>query len=202
MPFTRPSVYPDWATSGTRTNPGSPAIAQGYVPDFVPPAEWHNWQFGYAGDWIRWLDQQVQQNYANVEFDAIVGTGGTYPDINSMIAAIQAGTVITKVLVSTLQTLAVTQVIPAGIADLELVFKPQAFYSKGISSTPGLQIDGQRITVRGGRWLSFSGVSDVAILLSATSRNCRIKDINFNSCTTAISDLGTGNELSGNIEEV
>jgi len=202
MPYSRPSVYPDWALTGTRTNPGTPAINTGYTPDFIPPAEWHNWQFGYLGDWVRWLDQQQQINASQFEYDAIVGTNGTYATINAMIAAITGGAQIHKVLVTTPQTLTSTQIITSGIVDLWLTFRPDAVYTKGLTTTPGLSIQGQRITIEGGRWTSFNGGSDVAIQLEAASKNCRIINTNFAGNTTDINDLGTNNVIANIIQEV
>lgn len=200
---TRPSTYPDWALTGTRSNPGGSAINTGYTPDFIPPASWHNWQFGFLGDWVRWLDYVTQLNLAQFEFDAVVGTNGSYPDINSLMTAIIGGaTGLNKILVTTAQTLAATQVIPSTITDMEFVFKPSTVYSKGLTTTPGLSIAGQRITIRGGRWTSFNGGSDVAIQFEAASKNCRAVDINFAGNTTAINDLGANNNLANNIEEV
>jgi hypothetical protein len=201
-PYTRPTTYPDFCLAGTRTSPSGSEINTGYQPDQIPPCEEHNWLVGTTGDWVRWLDQQQQANAASLEFDAVVGTNGNYPDINTLCAAITGGAVINKVLVTTLQTLAATQIIPSTITDLELVFKPSAFYSKGGSVTPGLQIAGQRITIRGGRWMNFSGGSDVAIQLTSASKNCRISDINFYLCTTAVQDLGNNNTIEGICEEV
>lgn len=202
MPFSRPTFYPDFCTTGTRTQPSGGETLSGYLPNEIPPCEEHNYLFGTTGDWIRWLDQQEQLSFSNQEFDAVIGTSGNYPDINTMIAAITGGAIINKVLVATLQTLAATQVITSGILDLELVFKPNAFYSKGGAVTPGLSILGQRITVRGGRWMNFNGGSDVAISLGGSARNCRIADVNFFNCTTAVADGGVNTTLLGNIEEV
>lgn len=202
MSYSRPSVYPDWALAGTRTNPGDPAINTGYAPNFRPPAEWHNWQFGYAGDWIRWLDQQQQLNAAQFAYDATVGTGGTYADINALIAAITGGANIHKVLVTTVQTLTATQVITSAITDLWFDFQPAAFYSKGLTTTPGISIQGQRITINGGRFTSFNGISDVAIQLESGSKNCRIINANFANNTTDINDLGINNVIANIINEV
>jgi hypothetical protein len=202
MPYSRPSNYPDFCTTGTRDAPTSGEILSGYLPNQIPPCEEHNYLFGTTGDWVRWLDQQEQLNSSQLAFDATVGTGGTYPDINSLVAAITGGAQINRVLVTTLQTLAATQLITSGITDLELVFKPQAFYSKGGAVTPGLSIAGQRITIRGGRWMNFSGGSDVAIAVQSTARNCRIADVNFFTCTKAINDAGVNTVIEGTIEEV
>lgn len=202
MPVTRPSAIPFWAVTGTRLNPGTPATNVGWQPDEVPPCEWMNYLQGLCGDWIAWLDQEQQMNASQLEFDATIGTNGTYPDINSLMTAMAGGFVANKVLVTTLQTLATSQIIPNTIADLEFVFKPNAFYSKGLGVTPGLICHGQRITFRGGRWMNFNNAGDKAIQLAADSKNCRIADINFFNCDTAVDDLGQNNVIEGIIEEV
>ena len=201
--YTRPSVYPDFCTNtANRSAPSVGEVAAGYQPDQIPPCEEHNYLFGTTGDWIRWLDQQQQLAAVQLEFDATIGTGGTYADINAMMTAIAAGTVINKALVITPQTLTSTEVIPSTVTDLEIVFKPGAFINKGGSVTPGLQIAGQRIRITGGRFTNFNGGSDVCIQLTSTAKNCRINGVNFFNSTTSIADGGNGNVLSNNIEEV
>lgn len=203
MPVTRPTTYPDWCLTGTRTAPSGSEINTGYQPDQIPPCEEHNWLWGFLGDWIRWLDQQEQLDEAQFEYDAIVGTNGTYPDINALDAAIVGGAIHHKVLVTTPQTLATPQVISAGVTDLWLTFLPQAIYTKTISVTIGLVVHGQRITIDGGRWAGFSGISEEAIRFESDSKNCRATGINFAvDCTTGLNDLGTNNAIYGNIDEV
>jgi hypothetical protein len=57
MSYTRPTYYPDFCLTGTRTPPPNGEVQTGYQPDQIPPCEEHNYLFGTAGDWIRWLDQ-------------------------------------------------------------------------------------------------------------------------------------------------
>lgn len=55
----RPSVLPEFATSGTlRTRPVAFEV-DGYPYGFPVPSQMHNWQFGVAGDWITYLDQRA-----------------------------------------------------------------------------------------------------------------------------------------------
>lgn len=203
MSVTRPTTYPDWCTTGTRTSPSGSEIMTGYKPDQIPPCEEHNWLWGFLGDWIRWLDQQEQLDGAQNEYDATVGTGGTYADINALIAAITGGAVHHKVLVTTPQTLASAQVITSAITDLWLVFLPQAVYTPTSGVATGMIVHGQRITVEGGRWAGFSGGGDQAIRFESDSKNCRATGINFASdCTTGLNDIGTNNISYGIMDEV
>lgn len=202
MPFSRPTQYPDWCLTGTRTNPGGPATNVGWQPDQAPPPEWHNYLFGYLGDWIRWLDQEQQLNGAQFNYDATVGSGGTYSDLNALSAAIVGGATIHSALVISNITFSSTQVIASGVSDLKIEFKKGTVMAKGLSTTPGISVAGQRIDIVGGRFSSFSGGSDVALQFESTSKNCRAINNNFAACTTAINDLGANNQLTGTIEEV
>ena len=51
----RPTQYPDFATSGTRTEPPAPTKAAGWLAGYTMPAVWQNWLQGLTGDWIRQL---------------------------------------------------------------------------------------------------------------------------------------------------
>lgn len=201
---TRPSQYPDFCLTGTRTAPSAPLTNTGYVPDQEPLPGDHNYLFGTTGDWIRWLDQQTQLAGLQQAYDATVGSGGTYADINALVTAITGGAIIHDVLVISNITVSSTQVIPNTISDLRLWFKKGCTIAKGAGTTPGISIVGNRIELRGGRFSSFSGGSDVAVQLEAASKNCRIVDNDFVTCTTAVKDDlgGQNNQVTGTIEEV
>ena len=202
MPFSRPSQYPDWALTGTRTYPGAPDTNSGWQPNERPPSDWMNFLQGLTGDWIRWLDQEQQLNGAQLAYDATVGSGGTYADINALVAAITGGAVIHSALVISNITVSTTQVIPNTISDLTIWFKKGTVIAKGAATTPGISVAGNRIDLMGPRMSTFNGGSDVAIQLESTSKNCRVHNGNFVSCTTAVNDLGANNSLQGNIEEI
>jgi hypothetical protein len=69
----KPTLYPDWATTGTRTAPSGAAQLSGWTPGQTAPAQIQNWLQGIGGDWLRWLDQQEgisgKLNLANVWTD-------------------------------------------------------------------------------------------------------------------------------------
>jgi hypothetical protein len=131
-----------------------------------------------------------------------VGSGGTYADINALVAAITGGAVINSVLVISNITVSSTQVIGSGISDLAIYFKKGTVIAKGGSTTPGISVQGNRIDLIGGRFSTFNGGSDRAIQLESNSKNCRVLNCNFVACTTAINDLGANNAEIGTIEEV
>lgn len=59
MPIpTQPGVLPIWTqgNTGVRTQPTNGEQFAGFVPNFRPPASWHNWLFGIMSDWIAWLN--------------------------------------------------------------------------------------------------------------------------------------------------
>lgn len=198
----RPSQYPDFCLLGIRTAPSVPLTNTGYVPDQPPLPTDHNYLFGLTGDWVRWLDQQEQLSSQQVFFDATVGSGGTYADINALVTAITGGAPIKNVLVISNITVSSTQVIPNTISDLRIWFKKGVTIAKGAATTPGIAISGNRIELRCGRFSSFSGGSDVAVQLEALSKNCRVVDNDFVTCTTAVADAGSNNQITGTIEEV
>lgn len=196
---TRPSVYPDWALTGTRSNPGGPATNTGFLPEFIPPAEWHNFLFGYMGDWVRWLDFANQTNLARNEYDATVGTNGTHATINALMADPGIANIY-RVLVTTPQTLTSTQVINK--SDIQLVFKPSAVYSKGSGLVKGISITAPRVRITGGRFTDWATAGDKAIQLEVGANNCIIVEAMGNNNATFVNDLGANNTLVAVIEEV
>lgn len=51
---TRPAIFPEWF--GTQVQPTHSEAETGFIADFRPPAEWHNWLFGQLYLWVLWLD--------------------------------------------------------------------------------------------------------------------------------------------------
>ena len=57
---TKPTTrIPDWASGGTRTDPGAGKEASGWNASERPPAQWWNWLLGAIGDWLTYLDDSV-----------------------------------------------------------------------------------------------------------------------------------------------
>lgn len=200
----RPTERPAWTQGnpGVQDEPTSPEKFGGFAPNQRPSPQWVNWILGNISDWIDWLDQVTQLAIVQFKYDATVGSGGTYADINALVAAITGGANIHSVLVISNITFSVTQVITSGITDLLIEFKKGTVMAKGGSTTPGISVAGQRIDLLGARMSTFNGGSDVAIQLESTCKNSRVLNCNFLSCTTAVNDLGANNEELGSIEEV
>lgn len=196
--YTRPTDYPQWTTG----NPGvqvEPTLSQKFAGWFVnqrPPNTWMNWLFGNISDWINWLDQQVQANNNNVTYDAVVGTNGTFPDINTLMASANIAN-IKNVLISTPQTLTATQVINQ--PDMVFTFKPQAWYSPAFLVADAIHITAPRVRIFGGRFYSFTGN---VITLEVGADNCLISQVYFHNNTGTISDLASNTTLADNVEEV
>lgn len=197
--MSRPSEKPSWAQGnpGVQVEPTAPQKFGGFAPNNRPSPQWVNWLFSNVSDWIDWLDSVTQASLIpNSDYDASVGTGGTFPDINSLMASGNIAT-IKKVLVTTPQTLTVTQVINQ--PDMEFVFKPNAWYAQGLALAKGISITAPRVTIKGGRWVSWPGA--VAIQIEAGVKNCLLTQIRFNGVTTDVNDLGSNNVLSDLIDE-
>lgn len=69
---TRPNVVPIWTqgNNSARQQPTNGEQFTGFVPDFRPPAGWHNFLFGIMSDWIEFL------NFATEDGNLPVGNVG------------------------------------------------------------------------------------------------------------------------------
>ena len=60
---TKPTTrIPDWASGGTRTDPGAGKEASGWAVSERPPAQWWNWILGAIGDWLSWSETSIDAN--------------------------------------------------------------------------------------------------------------------------------------------
>lgn len=194
----RPSTTPYWG--GTQVEPTTPQKTTGFVPNFRPPAEWHNFLFGDIYSWIAWFDYKIQAGIAALQgYDWVVGVGGTHATINALIADsnVVAGN---SILVTSPQTLTVMQDITK--SDLYFDFKPSAVYSKGLTLVTGIKVNADRVTIRGGRFTDWATGGDKAIQIAAGKKNNLIYGSRFANCDTGIDDLGTNSALGLNIDEV
>jgi len=197
----QPTAKPAW----TQGNPGvqdQPTAGEkfgGFAPDERPPAEWVNWILGNISDWIDWLDYITGVKYAQGEFDAVVGVGGTHADINTLMADVNIAQKF-KVLVVGPMTLTSDQIITK--SDIEFVFKPNAVWTKGVGATIAITVNADRVTIRNGRFVGFSTGGDIGIRVAAGKKNNIITNNKFNSCDTDIDDLGTNTLQVANLVEV
>lgn len=57
--MTRPTNFPDWATSGANVlEPSSGKKVAGFLSGEQAPAQFFNWLHGVAGQWLRYLDDE------------------------------------------------------------------------------------------------------------------------------------------------
>ena len=64
---TKPTTrIPDWASGGTRTDPGAGKEASGWAVSERPPAEWWNWILGAIGDWLSWSETSIDANEVDI----------------------------------------------------------------------------------------------------------------------------------------
>jgi len=195
----KPTRDSTWATGGgaLKTDPGISKQAEGWSIE-APPVQYFNWWMNIVGQWISYLDVQVdavaaQQN----NYDAIVGVGGTHATINAAIADVSEGA---KILVTDPLALTDTQVINKN--DISIEFKPSALVSTVTNLILGLQIDAERVRVIGGRFTGFSNPSDKAIEFTANCKNCLLTQVYFLNNDTDVNDLGTNTVMSANVNEV
>lgn len=57
--YSKPTVVPRWADTGTRTEPSELEKDTGWVPLQKPPAEYFNWLGGFTGDWLKWINERL-----------------------------------------------------------------------------------------------------------------------------------------------
>jgi hypothetical protein len=62
----RPSILPEWASGGTKTEPSSAKKALGWVFGERPPFDFFNWWQDLVSDWIVYLDEGALVQYGNV----------------------------------------------------------------------------------------------------------------------------------------
>jgi|GEM_PF-5815017 len=56
--YSKPTVIPRWADTGTRTEPSSGKKDAGWTFEEAPPYNYENWLQGITGDWIKWINER------------------------------------------------------------------------------------------------------------------------------------------------
>lgn len=189
---------PDFAT--VTVEPSAAKKEAGWLPDERPSREFMNWLFNNLGEWVDYFETEIDGfSGQSIIYDAFVGAGGTHADINALMSDPAIATLKNILIVSTLAVDA-TQVINQD--GMNFTFKANAGILKNgpTGANLGLQIDGSRVRIINGRFLSFSDGGDKAMQINGN--NCLVMGNMFNSNDTAIENLGNNNELTANIEEV
>ena len=80
MSTTKPTDLPEWASAGTKVDPGSAKRAQGWLADERPPAENFNWWKNLTYEWLDWIDRQFDMTVVGeliLKTDIMPGTDNT-----------------------------------------------------------------------------------------------------------------------------
>jgi len=202
--MSKPTRVSTWATSGTalKQDPGTSKQSEGWAVE-APPVQYFNWWMNIVGQWVTWLEGEVDAMSANrKEFDAVVGVGGTHADLNAVMADanILDGS---KILVIDPLSLTTTQVIDKN--DLVIECKPNVIISTVTALAKGIQIDGERVSWVGGRFVGWNdGGGDIAFEFSATAKNCLLTQARFFQNSNDVNDVTVSNNNSqaANISEV
>jgi len=197
----KPTESAEWATSGGALLE-IPALSKKQTGWSVekPNVKFMNFWMNIVYSWIVYLDGAVDGVVAQaLNYDAIVGVGGTHADLNAVMADanILDGS---KILVTTPMALTATQIISKN--DLIIEFKPSALVSTVTGLAKAFQITGLRIKIIGGRFISFNDVGDIVFEFTNTSKNCMITQASFFDNTSDVADNGAGNNFVSNINEV
>lgn len=133
------------------------------------------------------------------EFSYVVGTGqsATHRTMADLVAAgISGGS---SVLITTNET--VDSTIAWTVSDTRLQFAKGVTFTKGTAAS-GMTIAATGVDVAGGRWVGFSGGSDVAIGFTSAAQLCSVSHARFSNCTNEIVDLSTiGTTIIGGFSE-
>lgn len=195
----KPTRLPTWADSSSLvTDPGAAKQSQGWAVE-MPPVQYFNWWMNLTGQWVEYIDTTLDALAGQaLNYDAIVGTGGTHADINAAMADASPGW---KILVSQSLVLTVTQVVD--VEDVELEFKPGVSITTIDALALGLQVTAERVRLIGGRFRNFNDdPGDIALQLTGTAKNCLIDKSYFFNNSNDLDDQGTNTVIGTIVNEV
>jgi len=202
MALPKPSSHINW-TDGAPVKVQEPTSGKkllGWAFKERPPFEFMNWLFFRLDEWAKYFESVTDElSIQKQEYDAVIGTGGTHADFNAYEADVNVA-LLKNVLITTPLTLATNQVVNQ--SGVRFTFKPQAIITKAVGCTKGILFTGERVTVVGGRFVGFNVAGDIALELSAATKNCLVTQASFVDCLTEVNDLGSNNSLTSNISEV
>ena len=195
---------PTEKTLWTKTNPtqrvepsGSKKEA-GYATDERPDPKGFNWLLYIMNEWIEYLESVTDDfiGYQSI-YAAFVGTGGlaTHATLNDAIADVAAGS---RILVLNSATIDTPQSISKNRIQVE--FQPGVIYTKGTAQY-GLQIQADYVRIIGGEFENFSGGSDAAIRVDASSDHCKVSGTHFRNVNETVEDANGTASVVGITEE-
>lgn len=198
---TKPTSKPTW-TDGAAAKQVEPTAGKkilGWTRQERPPFQTMNWLFYLIGQWIDYFEQEIDAVTAlKSVYDAVIGIGGTHASIADLMADPNVED-FKNVLVKDPITLSGAVTIDQDGMNFD--FKPQAIIAGLTSLDNGLIITGEGIRFRGAKFVNFNKAGAVALLLDTSSKFCIISECYFNNCSTTITNNGSLNNLSNNIEE-
>jgi hypothetical protein len=202
----KPAQKPNWVltNAAVRTEPSLSKKDEGWNIEERPAREYMNWLFFNLSEWVNYVDDVGDTLEAfNDVYSAIVGTLGpssiaTHADLNAVMADGAVG-VGARILVLDSATIDTTQQITKNMVMIE--FQPKVTYTKG-TATLGLEIQADGVTIKGGRFLNYSGGGDKAMSILAGADNAMVRDTRYKNCTTEIEDLASNSSISGTLTEI
>lgn len=188
----------DQATISVEPSAGKKLVGWGISER--PPREYMNWLFQNIDEWLKYFETTTDGILSGgTEYDAIVGAGGTHPNIVALVGSAEwiAGT-IKHVLIASSETLSAPVTLDKN--DVHILFKSGVTIYSGANAT-GLTIDADRVRLSNGRFADFDGAGDKAVVVSATANWAQVNNCYFFNNDTAIDDLAANSSLNGNVEE-
>ena len=203
----KPTSKPDWTVGnpsfGTVTiEPSAGKKQAGWGVGERPPAQFMNWLFFNIGEWIDYFESVTDQ-LLTIQglYDAVVGTGGDFATLAAMVgdAGWAAGDYKNILIVS-------TQAIDAQINldqdDVTIESKPGVNIVKGVGTTKGFFITGNRVRILKSRFANFNDGGDIAVEIDAAANYTMVHDNFFLDNDSDIVDNGNLSSISNNIDEV
>lgn len=185
--------------SVVRVEPSDAKKIEGWNVEERPAREFMNWIFHNFQEWIDYLEAQTDAFVASkLEYDAVIGIGGTHATINALMADADIAN-IKSVLVKDSMSLATIQVIDQ--PNMNFIFKAGVTVSKDTATT-GIRIDAPNVRLMRARFNGFSTGGDIAIQLTSNAKNCMILESVFKDCDTEIEDNGDNNIYANNLTEI
>lgn len=84
--YSKPTVVPRWADTGTRTEPSELEKDTGWVPLQKPPAEYFNWLDGFTGDWLKWINERLADGPSDADVFSILNPNDATRQLQTILA--------------------------------------------------------------------------------------------------------------------
>ena len=211
---TKPTAKPEWTVGnpsfGTITiEPSAGKKLAGWLAAERPAREYMNWLFWNTNEWIDYLEEVTDSiaGFANI-YSAFVGgpvglTPGFPATSTGLQDAITAGSVGDKILV--LADISMDAQVQVTRNNMEIEFHPRVTLSKD-AGAPATNFDALRVSatgvrLTGGRFASFSGTGDNAILIDSASDFTMVRDSRFASNDNDLQNDNGKSSIEGTITE-